>query len=204
MKPFSKRLDEAIQRTGSLLCVGLDPQPGRTPAPIDEYCARVVDLTYEFAVAFKPNSAFFEAAGTEGLSMLERVIAHVPDERIVILDAKRGDIASTGEAYAQAAFGVLGADAVTVVPYLGDDAVAPFLADPARGAFILCHTTNPGAGTFQSLDVGGRSLYHAVARQAVSWNEHGNGGRVVGAASTAALAAVRAPRPHVPCLWGGD
>jgi orotidine 5'-phosphate decarboxylase subfamily 2 len=202
-QPFALRLDSAIQRLGSLLCIGLDPHPGRTPAPVADFCRRIIDATVDAAVAFKPNSAFFEALGPDGLVALRRVIDHVPPDRLVILDAKRGDIGSTAEAYARAAFQVQGADAVTVNPYLGGDAVAPFLADASRGAFVLCHTSNPGAADFQTLSVGGRPFYLEVARQAVTWNERRNVGLVVGATYPRALAAVREIAPELPFLVPG-
>lgn len=201
--PFALRLDQAIARLGSLVCVGLDPQPDRTPGSVVEQCVRVIDATYEAAVAFKPNSAFFEAVGVEGMRALAEVIDHVPDDRLVILDGKRGDIGHTAAAYAHAAFEVLGADALTVSPYLGGDAVAPFLANPARGAFVLCHTSNPGAKDLQELEVAGRPLYLLVASLAVSWNARGNVGLVVGATFPQAVEAVRSTAPELPLLVPG-
>jgi orotidine 5'-phosphate decarboxylase subfamily 2 len=201
--PFATRLATAAARSGSLVCVGLDPHPGRTPAPVVDYCRRIIDATAPYAMAYKPNSAFFEALGTDGLAALRKVIAHVPDDRITILDAKRGDIGSTAEAYAHAAFGVLGADALTVSPYLGRDGVVAFLADPARGAFVLCHTSNPGASEFQELEVGDGPLFLAVARRSAQWNANGNLGLVVGATYPAALAAVREVAPELPFLVPG-
>lgn len=192
-----------MRATGSRLCVGLDPHPGRVRGTVLDHCRRVIDATSEHAVAFKPNSAFFEAAGEPGWRDLAAVIAHVPSDRLVILDAKRGDIGSTAEAYASAAFEVLRADAVTVSPYLGGDSVAPFLAQPEHGAFILCHTSNPGAGDLQHLEVGGEPLYLHVARLVATWGAAGNAGLVVGATYPAALAAVRAAAPALPILAPG-
>jgi orotidine 5'-phosphate decarboxylase subfamily 2 len=200
---FNARLAAAQATSGSLLCVGLDPRPDLHGSDVVDFCRRIIDATAPFAMAFKPNSAFFEARGTGGLADLATVIAHVPPGQVVILDAKRGDIGNTAAAYARAAFGVLGAHALTVNPYLGHDAVAPFLADPARGAFVLCHTSNPGALDFQALDVGGQPLYMAVARQAAGWNSQGNVGLVVGATYPVALAAVRAVAPELPFLVPG-
>ncbi len=200
---FNSRLDLAIGATGSLLCVGLDPRHDRLDEPVADFCRRIIDATYAAAVAFKPNSAFFEVLGPAGMADLITVLGHLPDDRLMILDAKRGDIGSTAQAYARAAFKTFGADAVTVNPYLGGDAVAPFLEDPLRGAFVLCHTSNPGAVDFQTLDVGGRPLYLEVARQAVSWNRADNVGLVVGATYPEALAAVRALAPELPFLIPG-
>jgi orotidine 5'-phosphate decarboxylase subfamily 2 len=200
---FNARLDQAIEATGSLLCVGLDPLPERIDEPVADFCRRMIDATAAAAVAFKPNIAFFEVLGPAGLADLITVLRHLPEDRLMILDAKRGDIGSTAQAYARAAFHTFGADAVTVNPYLGGDAVAPFLADPAKGAFVLCHTSNPGAADFQTLDVGGRPLYLEVARQAAGWNTRGNVGLVVGATYPEALAAVRAQAPDLPFLVPG-
>lgn len=203
---FDQRLRQCIEHSGSLLCVGLDPRSALANGsgePLVDFCRRVIDATARYVVAYKANSAFFEASGVAGLSDLAKVMAYRPDNCIMILDAKRGDLGSTAVAYAQAAFRVQHADAVTVNPYLGHDAVAPFLGDPAHGAFILCHTSNPGAQDFQSLNVGGRPLYMEVARQALGWNALGNVGLVVGATYPKALAAVRELAPDIPFLVPG-
>jgi len=201
-RPFMLSLTERANRADSLLCVGLDPHPellSEASAPgAAEFCLRLIEATAEYACAFKPNSAFFEAYGAPGWTALRQVIAAVPEHIPVILDAKRGDIASTARAYAQAAFDWLGADAVTVNPYLGHDAVEPFLEDPGRGVFLLCKTSNPGAGDLQSLSLDGEALYLKVARLAMDWNTAGNLGLVVGATDPQALAAVRELTPD---LW---
>jgi uridine monophosphate synthetase len=161
---------------------------------------RLIEACSDLACAFKPNSAFFEAYGGEGVAALEAVIRSVPVGIPVILDAKRGDIASSARAYAAAAFQVLGADAVTVSPYLGSDALEPFLADPRRGAFMLCKTSNPAANEIQvdARSMGGEPVYIDLARRAVEWNRAGNLGLVVGATDPHALAAVRSAAPD---LW---
>lgn len=200
---FNERLDRDMERLGSLLCVGLDPHAGRFEGSLADFCRRVIDGTIEAALAFKPNIAFFEAAGPEGLADLKIVIDHVAGERVVILDAKRGDIGSTAAAYVQAVFGGLGADAVTVSPYLGGDSVRPFLELPERGAIVLCHTSNPGAGDFQNLRIDGRPLYLEVARRAAEWNGERNVGLVVGATFPEEMAEVRAAAPELPFLVPG-
>ncbi len=205
-QPFFDRLTDRAYRSDSLLCVGLDPHPDLldrpTAAAARSFCLRLIDACAPYACAFKPNSAFFEAVGTDGLAALADVVAAVPDSIPVILDAKRGDIASTAEAYARAAFDVLGVDALTVSPYLGRDSVEPFLARPGRGVFVLCKTSNPGADEFQSLPVGaGEPVYVWVARQVQGWlADHGydNAGLVVGATDPQALVQVRAAAPD---LW---
>jgi uridine monophosphate synthetase len=194
---FFDWLEQRARQVSSLVCVGLDPR-ARDPVTVGEECRRIIDATADYACAFKPNSAFFEAFGSQGASVLREVIAHVPPGIPVILDAKRGDIASTAEAYATAAFDVFGAHAVTVSPYLGGEALAPFLARPDRAAFVLCRTSNPGAGEFQALDAGGQSLFEAVACHAPHWSAHRNVGLVVGATDPEALARVRRVAPD---LW---
>lgn len=203
---FFARLERRAQESDSLLCVGLDPHPEMleqpTAAAARGFCLRLIELCAGYACAFKPNSAFFEAFGTEGIEALAEVIAAVPDSIPVVLDAKRGDIASTAQAYARAVFDTLGADAVTASPYLGRDSLDPFLTRPERGVFVLCKTSNPGADEFQALPVcAGEPLYVRVARQAQAWRAHhghDNLGLVVGATDPAALARVRSAAPD---LW---
>jgi uridine monophosphate synthetase len=196
---FFEWLEQRSRSIDSLLCVGLDPRSDDVAAMRAE-CIRLIDLTSEFACAFKPNSAFFEAHGAEGLAALQEVIAHVPKDIPVILDAKRGDIADTAVAYAHAAFDVLGAHAITLSPYLGGDSIAPFTARSDRGAFVLCKTSNPGAGEFQDrkMQDAGNTLYEIVAARAQEWNSNNNVGLVVGATDPDALAHIRSIAPG---LW---
>ena len=202
---FFDQLAARASEIDSLLCVGLDPR-GATVDEIRDECGRIIAATADYALCFKPNSAFFEAFGPEGMLALLDVIATVPDGIPVILDAKRGDIAETAAAYAQAAFQTLGAHAITLRPYLGSDALAPFIDPPENGAFILCKTSNPGAGELQGLivhsDVDG-PLYEEVARRAQQWNRLGNVGLVVGATDPLALARVRALAPNMWFLVPG-
>jgi uridine monophosphate synthetase len=197
------RLAEAAQRNNSLLCVGLDPRPERLAPGQDLYDSnrRIVDATADLVCAFKPNFAFYEAAGLAGLDALLRTVNYVHETAKVpvILDAKRGDIGSTAQAYARAAFEVWGADALTVNPYLGGDSVAPFTAHAGCGAFVLCHTSNPGAVDLQMLNVEGRPLYEVVAEKAAAWGM----GLVVGATYPAALARVRTLAPEAWILLPG-
>jgi uridine monophosphate synthetase len=195
---FAEKLTQAIERNDSLLCVGLDPRLDRFPPqvmaqpdPIFTFNKTIIDATADLVCAYKPNFAFYEAEGLEGLAALHRTIEYIHEvtDVPVLLDAKRGDIGSTAEAYAKAAFEVWGADAVVVNPYLGHDAVQPFIAYADRGVFLLCHTSNPGATDLQTLDCGGRPLYQVVAEKAVQWGE--NVGLVIGATYPQALWAVR-------------
>ena len=200
---FFSRLTKRALAVDSLLCIGLDPHPEflhrSTAGEARDFCLRLIESTTDLACAFKPNSAFFEAYGADGWTALREVIAAVPEGVPVILDAKRGDIASTARAYTRAVFGELGAGAVTVSPYLGGDSIQPFLADPRYGVFLLCKTSNPGAADLQTLFIGhGEPLYIRLARLASIWNQADNLGLVVGATDPAALAAVRRVAPD---LW---
>lgn len=205
-KSFFSRLEVRACKLDSLLCVGLDPHPADlaedTASGARDFCLRLINTTHELAVAFKPNAAFFEAYGAEGWQALTDVIAAIPAGVPVILDAKRGDIASTAEAYARSAFETLKADAITLNPYLGQDAIDPFIKESTHGAFVLCKTSNPGSGDLQDLELsnGGRpvSVFEKVALLAEKWNALDNVGVVVGATYPEALQRVRALAPN---LW---
>lgn len=198
---FFKRLEASCREKDSLLCVGLDPHPddlktGSATAARD-FCLRLIDATASVAACFKPNSAFFEVYGAEGTAALQEVIAHA-DGVPVLLDAKRGDIGSTSQAYAKAAFHTLGADALTVSPYLGRDAIEPFIEDPSRGVFLLCKTSNPGSADVQDLQANGQAVYIHVANLAAQWNTRDNVGLVAGATYPEVLAQIRAEASE---LW---
>ncbi|HMN29532.1 MAG TPA: orotidine-5'-phosphate decarboxylase [Caldilineaceae bacterium] len=203
---FFARLEARVRTVDSLLCVGIDPRV-QTVEALRAESFRLIDATVDLAAIYKPNIAFFEAFGPEGLSALKEVIQHVPDGVPVLLDAKRGDIADTVEAYAKAVFGELGADAVTASPYLGGDALRPLLADPQRGVFILCKTSNPGANEVQELPVvmddEQAPLFAVIAQRAQQWNQQGNVGLVVGATDPQAMARVRATAPDFWILTPG-
>jgi len=214
MSTFASLLQHRVKESSSLLCVGLDPHLPDLKAPTAdaaaEFCRALIQQTAPHAAAFKPNAAFFEVFGEPGWKVLRETIAAIREEssrigsRIpVILDAKRGDIASTAEAYARSAFETLDADAITLSPYLGGDSITPFIDHAERGAFILCKTSNAGSGDLQDMEVranGGPSipLYLHVAQLAHGWNERDNVGLVVGATYPEVLARVRATAPN---LW---
>ena len=211
-KTFAERLKLAQHTSGSLVCVGLDPDPaklpqdlGETSSPLFAFNRRIVDATFDIAAAYKPQIAFYSALGAEDQLVLSiRYIRERAPGALVILDAKRGDIGNTAEAYAREAFERYGADAVTVNPYMGEDSVRPFLARPDRGALLLCRTSNSGAQDFQDLCLDGLPLYRHVARHAAShWNQHGNLMLVVGATVPREMAELRAAHPSVPFLVPG-
>ncbi len=170
------------------MCVGLDPVLEKMPFKFRdredafyEFCIEIVEATKDSASAYKPNTAFFEALGHHGWEQLENLIRDIPKNKLVIADAKRGDIGSTAKAYAKAIFSRLEADAVTVNPYLGSDAILPFVEDADHGIFILAVTSNPGGSDLQQLEVNGEPLYKYVVRLASRMNENQNVGLVVGA-----------------------
>jgi orotidine-5'-phosphate decarboxylase len=212
MTPFRERVRAAWQHSRSLVCVGLDPDVskiperfGRSREPIFEFNREVVDATHDLVCAYKPQIAFYAAVGAE--AELQKTIDYIRKRApgaIVILDAKRGDVENTATAYAREAFERYGADAVTVNAYTGEDGVRPFLRDPARGAIVLCRTSNPGARNFQDLLVDGRPLYqHVAERAARDWNEHGNVSLVVGATYPQEMATLRKSHPGIPFLVPG-
>jgi orotidine-5'-phosphate decarboxylase len=173
------------------LCVGLDPIPDRLPSkfkghpePLAAFNAEIIEATSAYASAYKPNLAFYERFGADGWIQLGKTVMAIPKDKIVILDAKRGDIGSTAEAYADALFNGLGGDAATVSPYLGSDSLEPFLVNPDHGAYILAVTSNKGGADLQELTIDGEPLYRHVIRLARRLNKNRNVGLVVGATRT--------------------
>lgn len=206
-------LAERIRSTGAVLCVGLDPDPAALPAGfspdlpgIERFARLLVDASAPLAAAFKPNLAFFEAFGSAGLAALERVRAGIPEGIPVVADAKRGDIGSTAARQAVALLEVLRADAVTLNPYLGWDAIAPFL-DHGAFAYVLCRTSNPSAEEIQDLLIGApepERLHQRVARMVAAWDGgRGRLGVVVGATAPDEMAAIRDVAPDLPFLVPG-
>ena len=203
-EPFSARLAARGREVGSLLCLGLDPTGCADASEVERFCVAMLEAALPHVVAVKPNLAFFEQHGSVGLRVLERVRGMVPESRLLILDAKRGDIGSTAEAYARALFDVWGADAVTVNPLLGRDAVAPFLARAGTAALIIARTSNPGAADFlEAPMLDGRPLYRLIVEQALGWSGAAEIGFVVGATSATAIAEVRGLAPAAPLLLPG-
>jgi uridine monophosphate synthetase len=227
MESFFTFLEKRVDDCSSLLCIGLDPHVDDLSAPSAElardFCLNLVKQTSRYAAAFKPNAAFFEVFGADGWTALKQVVEAIQEESNrygslipVILDAKRGDIASTAEAYATSAFENLGVHCITLNPYLGKDSIDPFIQNSEKGVFLLCKTSNPGAGDLQDLMVDGgqwtadrvswstvdgpRSipLYEYVAKLAQQWNTKNNIGLVVGATYPETLARVRSV---VPNMW---
>ncbi|MFY8191528.1 MAG: orotidine-5'-phosphate decarboxylase, partial [Limnohabitans sp.] len=205
---FLEQLQSAERQNGSLLCVGLDPEPSKFPASLKgdaskiyDFCAQIVDATADLAISFKPQIAYFAAHRAEDqleklMEHMRRNAPHVP----TILDAKRGDIGSTAEQYAKEAFERYGADAVTLSPFMGFDSVQPYLKYHGKGAFLLCRTSNPGGDDLQNQRLasveGQPLLYEHVAKLAQGpWNLNGQLGLVVGATYPAEIERVRSLAP---------
>jgi uridine monophosphate synthetase len=203
-------LERRVDDCSSLLCIGLDPHVNDLPAPTAasarDFCLNLVKQTSRYAAAFKPNAAFFEVFGAEGWTALKEVVEAIQDESNrmgsmipVILDAKRGDIASTAAAYARSAFENLDVDCITLSPYLGKDSIEPFIQQSEKGIFLLCKTSNPGSGDLQDVVLSdGDLLYEHVAKLAQSWNIKNNIGLVVGATHIDAMKRIRTAAPD---LW---
>jgi orotidine-5'-phosphate decarboxylase len=213
-RSFSNLVDSR-RKAGRHVCIGLDIDPIRIPKHIGgdtssrvlEFAKSIVTATHDVAGAYKPNAAFFEALGDDGPSVLREVVRHinaVGPEIPVILDAKRADIASSNDGYVSYLFEYLGADATTVHPYLGHEALRPFLDRADKGIYVLCRTSNPGAGELQDLDISGQPLFmHVASLVATTWNRHGNCGLVVGATYPSELGDIRRCVPAMPLLIPG-
>lgn len=209
-----KKLEARMDAANSLLCVGLDPELEKIPArfqgeahPLFAFCREVIEATAAFACAFKPNTAFFEAHGARGWDELAMVFAHLREQcpgHFSICDAKRGDIGLTNRGYVKSVFDELGADAVTLHPYLGREALAPFLEREDKVSIILCRTSNPGAGELQDLDIEGQPLWrHVAERVARDWNSRRNCMLVVGATWPREMRCIRETAPEMTLLVPG-
>jgi orotidine-5'-phosphate decarboxylase len=206
-----ERLRARIERLGAPLCLGIDPHPDQLPVGLprdadglETFARGLVEAAAPEAAAIKVNVAFFEAFGSRGWAALERLRADIPADHVLILDAKRGDVSSTAERYAAGLLGHLGADGVTLSPYLGEDAVEPFRAFGDRLLYILARTSNPSAPTFQELGVhGGAHLSELVARWVTERWPHPEVGLVVGATAPHELATLRRAVPEPAFLVPG-
>ena len=209
MKAIDK-LKKAQVKNSSLLCVGLDLDPKRVPQPygntskgLFDFAKAIIESTADLVSAYKPNLAFFEALGSDGMSLLRQICQRIPNDIPIILDAKRGDIGNSSAQYAASLYKVFGADWVTVNPYMGHDSIKPFLDYQDRGVFVLCLTSNPGSMDFQTLNCDGQPLYMRVCEKASQWNSNQNIGLVVGATHPDSLTQLRSCAGEMPLLIPG-
>lgn len=211
---FRQKLENIIEKNNSLLCVGLDPDFEKIPSrfttrknPILEFNKVIIDTTHDLVCAYKPNIAYYSSQGVDGLKSLQETILYIHKEHPeipVILDAKRADVGNTSENYALEVFRIFKADAVTINPYLGLDAVEPFLKYKDKGIIVLCRTSNPGASDFQDLEIGHKPLYIKVAKKVVEWDKkYGNCLMVVGATWPKQLKEIREIAPSMFFLIPG-
>jgi orotidine-5'-phosphate decarboxylase len=214
MSAVQEKFERRARAADTLVCVGLDPEIGKLPErflgveyPLFAFNRWIIDETAEFAAAYKPNAAFYEARGVTGQHELELTIQYLRDqhpEAVTICDAKRGDIGNTNRGYVEAVFDAMGFDAITLHPYLGRESLQPFLQRADKASIILCRTSNPGAGELQDLVVDSRPLWERVAAQvAGAWNERGNCMLVVGATYPEEMARIRAVAPELTFLVPG-
>lgn len=208
---FADKIRQAKQRNNSILCLGLDPDPALMPGvSLIDFNKAIVDATSDIVCTYKPNLAFYEALGIEGLTALQETVKYIPDHIPIIGDAKRGDIGNTARAYAAALFDNFAFDAVTVNPYMGYDSIEPFINYADKGVFVLCRTSNAGAMDFQDLSCRSQEadsrlqpLFKIVAQKAAEWNKQGNIGLVVGATYPRELAELRLLCPDMLFLVPG-
>ena len=216
---FTEKLRSTQEPTQSVVCVGLAPDLQKMPAnlfsqfyqerAVYRFLAEIIAATRDIASAYKPNWAFFEVLGVHGWRVLQKVLSEIPRDKIVIADAKRGDIGNTARMYAEAVFTQFNCDAITVNPYMGADSVAPFLAYPNRAAFVLGLTSNAGAADFEQLPVqvghASMPLFQVVAQKVAEWggSAKGTAGLVVGATQAADLLGLRGALPGMPFLIPG-
>ena len=211
---FKSKLEKAVRRNDSLVCVGLDTDSEKIPKkvarksdPIFKFNKAIIDLTADVVCAYKPQIAFYAAEGEKGLNALKKTVDYLKKnypQIPIICDAKRGDIGNTAAKYTEEIFDWFGFDAVTVNPYLGFDSIEPFLERKDKGIIILCRTSNPGAADFQDLKIEGKPLYKKVAEKVAKWDKkYGNCLMVVGATWPKQLKEIRKIAPNTPFLVPG-
>jgi orotidine-5'-phosphate decarboxylase len=214
MSAAMDKFERRAEAVGSLLCVGLDPELERIPArfrseewPLFAFNRWIIEQTHAYVAAYKPNMAFYEARGTQGLRELELTIEFLREghpDIFTICDAKRGDIGNTNRGYVASIFDAMGFDSVTLHPYLGREALMPFLDREDKGCIVLCRTSNPGAGELQDLECDGKTLWETVAARVSSdWNAAGNCMLVVGATYPEEMRRIREIAPAIPFLVPG-
>lgn len=207
---FTEKLKQIQRKNNSLLCIGLDTDISKIPKHLHkladlqfEFNKIIIEVTHDIVCAYKLNLAFYEEYGAEGYETLQKTLELIPDGIVTIADGKRGDIGNTAEKQAHAIFDSLKFKSATINPYMGYDAVEPFIRSPQNGAFVLAITSNPGSKDFQYLKVNGKPLYEQVVLKCKKWNTSGNIGLVVGATRISELKKIRSLTPDMPFLIPG-
>lgn len=204
---FKQKLSSIVKKNNSLLCVGLDPDIAKISESQFEFNKKIIDTTHDLVCCYKPNIAFYEAEGPRGLEVLKKTMDYLRNnysEIPIIVDAKRADIANTNDGYVKYIFDYMDADAITLHPYMGGESLKPFFNKAEKEIFILCRTSNPGAGEFQDLEVNGKKLFEIVAEKVSSeWNRNSNCGLVVGATYPEELQKIRKIVGDMPILIPG-
>ena len=207
---FNNRLQKICSTKNNRLCIGLDIDPDQFPSGRDTsisgmeaFGKELIDGTIDFSPVYKLNFAFFERFGSKGYALLEKLVDYITGRAIVIGDAKRGDIGNTSRQYAKSVLNIMGCDAITISPYMGRDAIEPFIENPAKGVFILAVTSNPGARELQEHGVEEYPLYKKVIHIASELNTADNIGLVVGATQTEVMEDIRKQSEGLPWLIPG-
>lgn len=207
---FNKKLELICQERNNRLCLGLDLDPEKLPSKtgndldsMESFAKDIIDSTISFCPVYKPNLAFFERFGSKGYALMERLVEHINGRAITIADGKRGDIGNTSNQYALAIFDTIGFDAITVAPYMGRDSIHPFINNEAKGAFILCLTSNPSASDLQFSKKNDNFLYEYVAKLSLELNTQNNIGLVVGATNPTQMESLRKISPGLSWLIPG-
>lgn len=214
---FTKKLEEAVRTANSTLCVGLDPnldllpgaaknQADSSPHQVEYFLKKVIDVTADHCAAYKPNLGFFEALGADGWDVFREILDYIPSEKIIIADAKRGDISSTAEHYAKAFFGQFDVDAITLNPLMGFETLNPFLEDKEKGVYVLTLTSNPGANDILLQNISGGDTVSSLISQNLykkQQNHESAIGMVVGATQTSEIADVIQHFKQAPLLIPG-
>ena len=207
LKSFNSFLKSRIEQQNSWLCVGLDMSPESLGSnklkDLKNHTYKVIDSTRDFAIAYKPNFAFFERWGTKGFSWLEDTIDYIGFDYIKIADAKRGDIGNTAKQYAYSIFDHFGFECVTINPYMGQDSIIPFIENEQKGVFLLAKTSNDSSGYLQNINNNGVFVYERVVKMAKELNKNNNIGLVVGATVPEELRSIRELSPEMPFLIPG-
>jgi len=207
---YTEKLQNIIKKNKSNLVIGLDPDLGKIPSlflkyknPVLEFNKLIIEFTKNLVAGYKPNMAFYECLGEQGVEAIRETVSAIPDEMIKICDAKRGDMGNTAEYYAKTYFDIYNFDSITLSPYMGEDSIAPFIKNENKAVYILALTSNPGGNDFQKLKFDGKYLYEIILEKCLDWNKNNNIGFVFGANHISELNAFTSSHPEIPLLIPG-